>query len=139
MKKLDVVNFLKGFSILTIVLMHYLDRLEGLPNVFYYAIDFGGSGVHSFIFLSGFGLALSHYNRPINNWLIFYRKRLLKVYIPYSIFVIFIACFNLFIPLYKDGLYALLGHLFLYKMFDNSIMTSYGYHLWFISTIIQFL
>ncbi len=28
--------------------------------------------------------------------------------------------------------------LFLYKMFDNDLIGTYGYQLWFISTIIQF-
>lgn len=42
-------------------------------------------------------------------------------------------------PVYRgDGLYALLGHLLFYKMFDENIMFSFGYHFWFLSTIIQF-
>lgn len=50
-----------------------------------------------------------------------------------------IYCINLVLPLYQDtGWYALFGHLFFYKMFDENIMTSFGYHFWFMSTIIQF-
>ncbi len=96
----------------------------------------GGSGVHLFIFLSGFGLGLS--SQQLNIWL-FYKKRFSKILIPYYITIVIIYTINLFHPVYQDdGIYALLGHLFLFKMFDNAIIVSFGTHFWFLSTIIQF-
>jgi peptidoglycan/LPS O-acetylase OafA/YrhL len=46
---------------------------------------------------------------------------------------------SLISPIYKEfGLKEYLSHIFLYKMFVESATGSFGYHLWFISTIIQF-
>ncbi len=96
----------------------------------------GGSGVHLFIFLSGFGLGLSSQKLNIFH---FYKKRFVKILIPYYLTIGFIYCINLLYPIYpEDGLYALLGHVFLFKMFDNTIIASFGTHFWFLSTIIQF-
>jgi peptidoglycan/LPS O-acetylase OafA/YrhL len=134
-KKIVSIDFLKGYSILTIVIYHIGQTLH-LPAIWERMINFGGTGVHTFIFLSGFGLYLSHLNRPLS-FVAFLKKRFTKIYIPYITVVALSALTALFIPIYKSSLYALLGHLFLYKMFDNNIIGSYGYQLWFISTIIQ--
>jgi len=136
MKKLDIVDFLKGFSMLTIVLYHYLNKLD-LPPYLLTASRFGGTGVHLFVFLSGFGLYLSHLRKPIN-YIAFLKRRLSKVYLPYIIIVLLSAFLALFLTIYDNSLYALGGHLFFYKMFDESIIGSYGYPLWFISMILQF-
>lgn len=61
----------------------------------------------------------------------------MRILVPYYICVTFIFVFNQFVPVYKDGLYAYLGHIFLFKMFDERIIGSFGYPFWFISTIIQ--
>lgn len=95
----------------------------------------GGTGVHLFFVLSGFGLGLSAKVEATT----FYRKRLIKILIPYYIVILTIYIINVIYPVYKDnGLYALCGHLFFYKMFDETIIGSFGYHYWFLSTIIQF-
>lgn len=65
MKKLDVVNFLRGFSIFTIVLMHLVQSYP-LPGVLMKASSLGGAGVHVFILCSGFGLYLV---LPLNAWI----------------------------------------------------------------------
>lgn len=136
MKKLDIVDFLKGFSMLTIVLYHYLNKID-LPSYLLTASRFGGTGVHLFVFLSGFGLYLSHLRKPIA-YSAFLKRRLSKIYIPYVIIVIISALIALFVPIYTSSLYAFGGHLLFYKMFDESIVGSYGYPLWFISMILQF-
>lgn len=63
MRKLEVIDFLRGFAIFTIVLMHcvqgYLDG-GGLK-----AASLGGAGVYVFILCSGFGLYLSYLNKPL--------------------------------------------------------------------------
>jgi peptidoglycan/LPS O-acetylase OafA/YrhL len=136
MKKLDIVDFLKGFSMLTIVLYHYFNKIE-LPDYLLVATRFGGTGVHLFVFLSGFGLYLSYLRKPIS-YLAFLKRRMSKVYLPYIIVVSISALLALIIPIYDKSWYAYAGHLLLFKMFDESIVGSYGYPLWFISMILQF-
>ncbi len=72
-RKLDVVNFLRGYSITTIVLMHLVQGY-GLPGWAFKATSFGGAGVHVFILCSGFGLYLSYLNKPLG-YKAFLRKR----------------------------------------------------------------
>jgi peptidoglycan/LPS O-acetylase OafA/YrhL len=136
MRKLDVVEFLKGYAIFTIIIFHYLQALK-LPVPFSELIFFGGTGVHLFVLLSGFGLYRSYLKKPIP-YTLYLKKRTGKIYFPYIVLVLISAFISLFIPIYENSLYAFGGHVFLYKMFDESIMGSYGYPLWFISTILQF-
>lgn len=63
-KHLDIVDFLRGFSIFTIVLMHLLQGYQ-MPNILYKIFSFGGAGVHVFILCSGFGLYLSYLYKPL--------------------------------------------------------------------------
>lgn len=126
---------MKGYSILTIVIFH-LGQAMQLPTLMTQLINFGGTGVHAFIFVSGFGLYLSHLRKPLS-YQQFLKKRFTKIYVPYIIIVALSALVALFIPVYDNSLYAFWGHVFLYKMFDESIIGSYGYQFWFISTIIQ--
>jgi peptidoglycan/LPS O-acetylase OafA/YrhL len=135
-KKIEAIDFLKGYSILSIVIFHLFQSIS-LPPFIAKGIDFGGTGVHTFIFASGFGLYLSHLKKPLG-FIPFLKKRFTKIYIPYILVVTLIALVSLFIPIYENSLYAFLGHVLLYKMFDNDIICSYGYQFWFISTILQF-
>jgi len=131
--RIEFIDFAKGFAMLSIVLFHYFQHFfVGLLDK---AITFGGSGVHLFIFISGFGLGLS--SQSLSN-IPFYKRRFTKIIIPYYSYITFIFILNNYISIYpKDGLYAFLGHIFLFKMFDESIIGSYGTHLWFLSTIFQ--
>lgn len=133
--RLEIVEFLKGYSMFTIVVFHLLQALGASPT-FDKIISFGGTGVHLFVLLSGFGLFLSAKYKSLT-YLAFLLKRLNKIYIPYILVVLFSAFLSLFLPVYQNSLYALSGHIFLFKMFDESIIGSYGYPLWFISLIIQ--
>jgi peptidoglycan/LPS O-acetylase OafA/YrhL len=135
-KKLEIIDFLKGYSMLSIVIYHFGQTL-GLWPILARMIGFGGTGVHTFIFVSGFGLYLSHLRQPLS-FPQFLKKRFTKVYIPYIIIVSVSALISFLVPIYANSAYAFFGHVFLYKMFDDDIMSSYGYQLWFISTIIQF-
>jgi len=99
------------------------------------ALSFGGAGVHVFILVSGFGLCLSQINKPLG-YSQFLRRRFTKIYIPY---IIVIAISALIPFMYNsDRFFAFLSHVFLFKMFDNSLMTSFGAQFWFVSAIIQF-
>lgn len=136
MKRIEIIEFLKGYSIFTIIIFHFLQTFH-FQNIVGKLISFGGTGVHLFILLSGFGLYYSHIHKPLS-FVSFIQKRITKIYFPYIVIVLISALIALFIPIFKNSLYALGGHIFLYKMFDESIMGSYGYPLWFISMIIQF-
>lgn len=133
-ERLDFIDFAKGFAILSIVLFHYSQPYAF--GLWAKAIMVGGTGVHLFFILSGFGLGLSSTKMES---LTFYKKRFSKILIPYYFIILIIYFTNEVFQIYQgNSLYAIGGHLFLYKMFDERIMGSYGYHFWFISTIIQF-
>ncbi len=137
--KYKEVSFLRGFAITTVVLMHVIQVYwhEGqIPAWLRAASALGGTGGHVFIFCSGFGLYLSYLHRPMG-FGEFMKKRFLKIYIPYLIFLVI----HFFLPHYgvddKTQLEYLLSHVFLYKMFFEKYILSYGLQFWFISTIIQ--
>lgn len=134
MRKIDFIDFGKGYAITTIVFYHYLQKYD-LSKILEQAINFGGTGIHLFFFLSGFGLNL----RKVGSYKKFLKRKFIKILLPYYILVTIAYLLNFITPLYQEfGLYAYLGHIFLFKMFDNEIIGSFGYHLWFISTLIQF-
>ena len=135
-QKIEVIDFIKGYSILSIVLFHYFQGIS-LSPLLSKAINFGGTGIHSFLFASGFGLFLSHLQKPLP-YGDFLKRRFTKIYIPYVLVVTVTALISLAIPLYKNSWNAYFSHVFFYKMFDNDLIGTYGYQLWFISTIIQF-
>lgn len=127
------IDFAKGFSILTIVVFHYLLTLK-LQGPLAQAIRIGGAGVHLFMFASGFGLALGK-QQGFGQFL---SRRFRKVLIPYYVVVTVIFGVNLLLGLYPAGFDAYLSHIFLYKMFVDRYDSSFGYHFWFVSAIIQF-
>ena len=132
---LRIIDYLRGYSIFTIVVFHLINKFH-LPELLSYAINFGGAGVHVFIFCSGFGLCMSQTNKPLN-YIGFLRRRFLKTYVPYII-VIAISASIPFVYIGKDKCLAVLSHVFLFKMFDERLMSSFGIQFWFMSVIIQF-
>ena len=74
--RLHIIDYLKGYSIFTIVVFYLLQRYE-LPVLFEKAINFGGAGVHVFILCSGFGLCYSLINKPLT-FSEFLKRRFLK-------------------------------------------------------------
>ena len=133
-KRLKLIDFLKGFSIFTIVVMHLLQGYTG--GMLNKALSFGGAGVHVFILCSGFGLYLSYLRKPLS-YGIFLKRRFSKIYIPYILVVILSAL----LPFYNtspDKWSQLWSHVFLYKMFVEDYMGSYGVQFWFLSAILMF-
>ena len=134
MRKLDVVNFLRGYSISTIVIMHLVGML-GISGIWEKAAAFGGAGVHVFILCSGFGLYLSYLRKPLG-YIAFLKKRFTRIYMPMAVLcvatAVWMACMGRewFIPLW--------GNLLLFKMFVPELEISMGGQMWFVSTIIQF-
>ena len=129
----EVIDFLRGFSIFTIVVMHYLQDAK-LPGMVNKILSIGGTGVHMFFICSGFGLYLSYLNHPVR-YKEFIEKRFVKIYIPYVIVVGISAV----LPYMYTGnrLNAFFSHAFLYKMFVPCYEESFG-PFWYISTLFQF-
>jgi len=131
--RLPVLDFARGFSMLAVVLSHVLQPMA--QGVWAKAVSFGGAGVHVFVLISGFGLLLSCRRKSLDG---FYSRRFRSIYVPYCVFVTVVFLLNLVVPLYpREGVYALAGHLLLFKAFDEAIIGSFGYPLWFLSTIVQ--
>ena len=134
MKRSKLIDYLRGYSIFTIVIMHLcMGYASGTMSK---ALAFGGAGVHVFILCSGFGLYLSYLKKPLR-YDDFLKRRFGKVWIPYAIAVLLWGAWNLV----SKGVFPLkevCSHLFLYKMFSNELDISLCYPYWFISTIIQF-
>lgn len=134
MKRIELIDYLRGISIFTIVLMHLCQGYaSGVLNK---ALSFGGAGVHVFILCSGLGLYLSYLRKPLG-YGDFLRKRFSKVYVPYVVAVLS-WCVWLMITSGTIPVREIMGHLLLYKMFSVELDTSLCYPYWFISTIIQF-
>lgn len=133
-KKIIWVDFAKGYAIFTIVCYHVLQRVA-LPPALSQAIVFGGTGVHLFFMLSGFGLGLS---RSVLSPLMFYRRRLSKIWLPYIVVLTLSLLGALTLGLFPNGWPEWLAGVGLYQMFHEPYIQSFGGHFWFISTIIQF-
>ena len=133
-RRISFIDFAKGYAIITIVLFHLLQKLN-LSPIMMSAIEFGGSGVHLFFMLSGFGLLIAKKRSPLE----FYKRRFSKVYLPYFLVLTICLLTNFLIPIYPDdGIEAYLAGVFLYQMFFGEFMEAFGGHFWFISAIIQF-
>lgn len=134
MRKIELIDYLRGFSIFTIVVMHLCQPYtDGALNK---AFSFGGAGVHVFILCSGFGLYLSYQKKPVG-YRDFLKRRFGKVWIPY---IVVVLLWGIWLLMTNDvfPLQSVVSHILLYKMFSTELDTSLCYPYWFISTIIQF-
>jgi len=80
-------NELKGWAIILVVTSHIGYFLFANHQFLYPLSNIAGVGVDLFLFLSGFGLVASFYKKPLSAW-DFYKKRLLKIFIPLWIVLI---------------------------------------------------
>jgi peptidoglycan/LPS O-acetylase OafA/YrhL len=132
--KIEYIDFAKGYAIFTIILYHLFQKVPLAP-LFQKAIIFGGTGVHLFFLLSGFGLGLSKSNFSV---LEFYRRRVSKIWVPYFMVLSLSFLVSSFLFLFNDSWAAWLAGVGLYQMFCTQYIDSFGGHFWFISAIIQF-
>ena len=133
-QRIEYIDFAKGYAIFTIVCYHALQQVA-LSPLWQRAIIFGGTGVHLFFLLSGFGLAWSASKDSI---LSFYRRRMSKVWAPYAVVLTISWAAAAWLGLFPDGADAWLAGVALYQMFSERYIESFGGHFWFISTIFQF-
>ena len=127
---LEIVDYLKGYAIFTIVMFHLL--LGQASGIFGTAINFGGAGVHVFILCSGFGLYFSHMRKKLSYGQ-FMKRRILRVHLPFVLVVLL----TVLIPWSKFSLGAFLSNVFFYKMFFEDWNCAYGGQMWFVSMIAQ--
>ena len=133
-QRLEYIDFARGWAIFSIVCYHALQRVD-LSALWQKAIVFGGTGVHLFFLLSGFGLALS---KSSDSALLFYKRRLVKVWLPYVLAMTISLLTAIFFDFFPDRFDAWLAGVGLYQMFSERYIESFGGHFWFISAIIQF-
>jgi peptidoglycan/LPS O-acetylase OafA/YrhL len=134
-KRLELIDFLKGYSIFTIVVYHLLQRFD-FQDLMEKGISFGGSGIHVFILCSGFGLYLSHLNKPMK-YGDFLKRRFFKVYLPF-IMLVFLTAAIPFTYTGNDRGMVVLSNVFLFRMFNEHYINAFGGHLWFVSMILEF-
>ncbi|MCI9371285.1 MAG: acyltransferase [Lachnospiraceae bacterium] len=136
-ERYEIIDFLKGFSIVTIVLMHLLQvYMKSVPDIIRKMALFGGTGVHVFFFCSGFGLFVSWMKKK-PSFRDFICYRFVKIYVPYIIVVIISALCPLMYHK-PDKFLAVLSHIFLFKMFFPNYEESFGGQFWYLSTLFQF-
>ena len=139
---------MKGFAILGIVIHHwflYIPHYNYLPVLSSIAVklsSIGGTLVHLFFILSGYGLYISYHNNGINSWILWAKKRVVKILIPYWIIVLFtyllINNFQSILPHHLENGYSSLSLLSYIFLFRNIYPPSWGlnYTFWFMPVII---
>lgn len=132
-KTIEYIDFAKGYAMLSIVLYHYFQKM-GLHGGLDKAIIFGGTGIHLFFVLSGFGLTLS---RP-TGWMDFYKRRLSKIYIPFAVALTLSFIADHFFGFFGSGWDAWLAGIFMVHGAKSAWIESFGGHFWFIATILEF-
>lgn len=90
-----VTNQLRGFAILAVVFSHIGFFLYSDQKFLYPYSILAGVGVNLFLFLSGFGLTISHLKSPLSPFS-FYKKRLLKLFVPLWIVITTILLIDFF-------------------------------------------
>lgn len=134
-RRVTLVDYLKGFSIFTIALMHLMTFMPSIPSPIITLSAIGGTGVHVFFLCSGIGLYTSYLHNNLG-FTEFLKKRFSKVYTPY-ILVVMVSFLLPWMYTEEHKAAALLSHIFLYKMFIPEYMESFGEQFWFVSTIFQ--
>ncbi len=131
-RTIEFIDFAKGYAILMVIVYHFCNHLQ-MPDIIDKARNFGGTGIHLFFFLSGFGLSLSK-AQPFKT---FIKRRLIKVYLPFALSIVLIFTADLIWRLYQGGPNEYMSHFLLYKMVDSELIFAFGGQYWFVGTIIE--
>jgi peptidoglycan/LPS O-acetylase OafA/YrhL len=86
---ISVTQELKGLGILTVVFAHFAYMLVTNADFLFPLSIIAGVGVDLFLFMSGYGLSVGMLKRPLPV-LDFYKRRLIKIFIPFWIAIILI-------------------------------------------------
>lgn len=158
-------NILKGIAILCIVLhnfFHWLDPARGIENEFWFSANninsfasalissplefiniifsyLGHYGVQIFIFISGYGLAVSA-KRNTLSWGKFMQNRMRKIYPLLIIALLFFFLFSIYIN-YRLPVFKELRSMFYKLLFVHTLIPNEGLSLngpwWFFGLIVQ--
>jgi len=92
MKKINALQDLRGIAILMVVLFHSGSTVFGGHNIFMH----GSNGVLLFFIISGFIISSIHKSDSgVNQLIVFFKKRFIRVYLPYiPVFIFFVIVFN---------------------------------------------
>lgn len=125
---------LKGFAILAIIFGHIGFALSSNQQFLFPLSILAGVGVNLFLFLSGYGLTCSQLNRG-GSIVQFYKKRLLKLFIPFWIVlsVVFLLSYFLRGETYSSG-YIFQSMLGIFTSAD--MYTDINSPLWYFSLIL---
>ena len=77
---IEQTQYLKGIAILLIILHHTIGQARETTI----ATPLGGIGVAMFLFMSGYGLQESYKKNKLSG---FWRKKILRIFVPYTIFI----------------------------------------------------
>jgi peptidoglycan/LPS O-acetylase OafA/YrhL len=77
---IEQTQYLKGIAILLIILCHTIGQAKETTI----ATPLGGIGVAIFLFMSGYGLQESYKKNKLSG---FWRKKILRIFVPYTIFI----------------------------------------------------
>ncbi len=89
----SVTQELKGLGILTVVFAHFAYMLVTNADFLFPLSIIAGVGVDLFLFMSGYGLTVGMMKRPLPI-LEFYKKRVIKIFIPFWVAIILIFAAN---------------------------------------------
>lgn len=130
----SITEELKGFAILTIIFSHIGYFLVDDHQFLFPISIMAGVGVNLFLFLSGFGLTASTLKKPLGI-LSFYKRRLLKLYVPFwiTLTVYFVLSFFV-LRIGYDWLYVLRSFLGIFQ--SAEIYQDLNSPLWYFTLII---
>jgi hypothetical protein len=145
--KCDWMDWLRGYAVLMIIFHHWISFLykqthvEIIDKLVDLLYTYSGNSIHLFFVLSGAGLAVSYFTKPVqwNKWFI---KRMQRIIVPFWIAVIVtyavINCIHYFIPSFiKDSfdIKVLISYITLTRNFYEPAH-DFNLSLWFIPNIV---
>lgn len=133
---ISVTNEIKGVAILAVLLMHVGYFLVQDTRFLFPLSVFGGVGVDIFLFLSGYGLAISSAKKDLSVWQ-FYLRRLSKIVVPIWLSLAIFALADKFFLHINYGWVTLVEN-FLGFFPTNDIYRDINSPMWFITLLLFF-
>ena len=133
---ISVSQELKGFAILTIIFAHVAYALVSDSSFLNPLSTMAGVGVNLFLILSGYGLIISSLKKPSSVWQ-FYKYRLLKIYIPFWIFLVIFFSLDFFVLHLNYG-WAYIAQSFLGFFSRANLYLDVNSPFWYFSWIVMY-
>lgn len=137
---ISVTNELKGLGILTVVFAHFTYMKVNNWEFLHPLSTIAGVGVDLFLLMSGFGLTVGMMKKPMGV-LDFYKKRVIKIFIPFwiALIIMFVADF-IFLDKNYGALYMLKSALGFFPTADGfaDVNSPFWYITWMMMFYILF-